>query len=117
SGSKPPILVRQSPPPCGWREGDVRRIPTLLLIAAATLLAACGPPKPPLPVPQLSGSERYLVDPRIGAPAPPPNLDATFDLAWRFVVMDDRIEATKALLAVVKKNPGYVPAQLAPAVF
>lgn len=95
----------------------MKRIPTLLLIAAATLLAACNPAKAPAPAPQLSVGERYLVDPRIGVPAAPPNLDAKFDLAWRSIVTDDRLEATRALVAIVKKNPGYLPAQLAPVVF
>ena len=96
----------------------MKRIPTFLLIAATIVLAACGTPaKVPPPVTQPSGEERFLVDPRIGAPAPPPNVDAKFDLAWRFVLADDRMEATKRLVPILQKTPNYLPAQLAPVVF
>src|SRR4051812_37226134 len=113
------LRQRHSPPLCGWREGDVKRIPTLLLIAATIVLAACGGSSnvpPPAPQPS-SGEERFLVDPRIGAPAPPPNVDAKFDVAWRFVLADERAEALKRLAPIIQKTPNYLPAQLAPAVF
>ncbi len=95
----------------------MKRIPTLVLIAVATLLAACNPPTVPPPAPQPGGAERYLVDPRVGVPPAPRNLDTKFDLAWRYIVTDNRLEATKALLAIVRRNPDYLPAQLAPVVF
>src|ERR1700694_1476119 len=99
-----PARKRHSPPHCGWREGGVKRDSILLLLAAPTPLAACPPPAP-LPPPLPSGDERYLVDPRIGAPSASPALDAKFDMAWRFVLTGDRTEATKRLDALRAKNP------------
>lgn len=89
----------------------------LPIVTAALMLAACAPTTPPAPAPQPGGAERFLVDPRLGAPPAPPKVDEKFDLAWRKVVADDRLEATKDLVRLTQKNPAYLPAQLAPVVF
>src|ERR1700692_4912264 len=103
-----PGRKRHSPPLCGGCEGDVKRNSILLVIAATIALSACTPPAP-LPPPLPSGDERYLVDPRIGAPSAPPALDSKFDMAWRFVLTGDRTEATKRLDVLRGKNPAYPP--------
>lgn len=93
----------------------MKRISILLLIAATIALAACAPANAPPPAAQPSGEERYLVDPRVGAPAAPPALDAKFDVAWRFALAGDRAEASKRLEAILARNPTYLPARLAQA--
>jgi len=93
----------------------VKRISILVLIAATIALAACAPVNAPPPVAQPSSEERYLVDPRLGAPAAPQALDAKFDAAWRFELADDRAEASKRLEAILARNPSYLPARLAQA--
>jgi lipopolysaccharide biosynthesis regulator YciM len=103
---------RHSLPHCGWREGDVKRNSILFLIAATIVLAACAPATPP-PAPQPSGEQRYLVDPRLGAPTAPAALDARFDAAWRFVLAGSTAEGTRQLEVLRTKNPTYLPAQLA----
>src|SRR5258708_23168338 len=105
---------RHSPPHCGWREGDLKRNSILVLIAATIALAACTPANTPPPAAQPAGDERYLVDPRVGAPEAPPALDAKFDAAWRFVLAGNDAEASKRLEAIRTRNPAYLPAHLAP---
>ena len=90
----------------------MKRNSILLLIAATIVLGACTQTAP-LSAPLPTGDERYLVDPRVGAPAAPPALDAKFDVAWRFVLTGDRTEASKRLEAIRAGNPRYLPAQLA----
>ena len=91
----------------------MKRNSILLLIAATIALAACAPANAPPHAAQPGGEERYLIDPRVGAPAAPPALDAKFDVAWRFVLAGDRAEAGKRLEAIHGKSPAYLPAQLA----
>jgi cytochrome c-type biogenesis protein CcmH/NrfG len=105
---------RHSPPLCGWPEVDVKRISSLFLIAATMLLAACTSTTPP-PATTPTGDDRFLVDPRLGAPAAPPNVDTKFDLAWRYLLAGNQLEARKQLDAIRKKSPHYLPAQLAEA--
>jgi thioredoxin-like negative regulator of GroEL len=93
----------------------VKRNSILLLIAATIALAACTPASTPPPAIEPAGEDRYIVDPRVGAPAAPPALDATFDAAWRFVLAGNDAEAGKRLEAIRARNPAYLPAQLAPA--
>jgi tetratricopeptide (TPR) repeat protein len=93
----------------------VKRNSILVLIAATIALAACSPANIPPPAAEPHGDERYIVDPRVGAPATPPALDEKFDAAWRFVLAGDNAEASKRLEAIRTKNPAYLPAQLATA--
>jgi Tfp pilus assembly protein PilF len=97
------------------KRGDVERIRIVILSAATIALAACTNTGAPPPVVQPAAEDRFLVDPRVGAPSAPPNVDAKFDLAWRYVLAGDGIEAEKRLGAIRQKNPTYLPAQLAEA--
>ncbi len=89
---------------------------TLLALAAVVILAACAGTGTPPPVAAPRGESRFLIDPRIGFPqTPQPAVERKFEIAWRFVLAADFLEARKRLADLRSKNPEYLPAALAEA--
>ncbi|HVR38037.1 MAG TPA: tetratricopeptide repeat protein, partial [Thermoanaerobaculia bacterium] len=83
-------------------------------IAAAIIVAKCGPAPQPVVIPQ--GDDRYLVDPRLGYEQPvDPKLDRKFSEIWQLIVAGNFAEAHRRLDPIRLKNPDYVPAKLAAA--
>lgn len=89
----------------------------VLLLATAVLAASCAPTTPaPAVTPQ--GEDRYLIDPRIGWDAPIlPATGRKFDSAWHSVLTGNEAEARRRLTDILKRDPGFIPAELAEAVF
>lgn len=87
----------------------------LLLLTLAVCAAACADTAPPPPVVVPQGDDRFLVDPRLGHDAIPPELDRRFEAAWRFVLAGDEEEARRRLTQILTRDPGFVPALLAEA--
>jgi tetratricopeptide (TPR) repeat protein len=89
----------------------------LFLIAAlAIALASCTPPPAPVAAPAPQGNERFIIDPRTGYDAQPAPANAKrFDEAWLAIMTGDYTTARKKLDDIRKREPGYVPAQLAEA--
>jgi tetratricopeptide (TPR) repeat protein len=86
---------------------------SLLLVAlAATLLAAgCAGTGGPPPGTTPARENRYLIDPRSGAPGTgDPSLDRRFDPAWRFFLAGDYPTARMRLDEVTKRDGTYAPA-------
>jgi tetratricopeptide (TPR) repeat protein len=89
----------------------------VLLLATAVVLASCTPPAPAPAVTPI-GDDRYLVDPRTGWDvAIAPATAQKFEAAWRFVLSGDEAEARRRLAEILKRDPGFLPAELAGAVF
>lgn len=89
---------------------------TLFALAAVTILAACAGTGMPPPVAARQGESRFLIDPRIGFPqTAQPAVERKFEIAWRFVLAGDFLEARKRLADLRSKNPEYLPAALAEA--
>jgi tetratricopeptide (TPR) repeat protein len=85
------------------------------VLAATMLLAAsCAQPvTAPAAVPP-QGEDRYVVDPRLGWDTPAaPAVDAKFETAWRSVLAGNETEARRRLAEILKKNPEFLPAELA----
>lgn len=90
------------------------RSKTLLLLAFALVAAGCTPPDRPAPVVTPTGSDRFLVDPRLGYDATiPPAIGAQFETAWRWAVAGDEAEALGRMAEILEKNPDFAPARLA----
>lgn len=89
----------------------------VLLLAAAMALASCAPPAQAPAVTPL-GEDRYLIDPRTGWDAPiPPAVEAKFETAWRFVLSGNEMEGRRRLAEILKRDPGFLPAELAGTVY
>ena len=86
----------------------------LLVVVAATLLAAgCATTGGPAPAAEPAGENRYLIDPRSGAPgAADPSIERRFDPAWRSFVTGDYANARTRLQDVQQRDPAYAPALL-----
>ncbi len=82
----------------------------LFAIAVLAIASSCTTIAPPAPRPQ--GEDRFLVDPRIGYPQAPDNLDRRFARAWNSVLLGDLVTASSQLAELRAKNPNYAPAAL-----
>lgn len=82
----------------------------LFAIAVLALAASCTTTAPPPPVPQ--GDERFLVDPRLGFPETPENLDRRFADAWYAFLTGDLATARSGFADVLKRKPEFTPAAL-----
>lgn len=83
-------------------------------MAVALFVVSCAPAAAPPPMVTPTGTDRFLVDPRIGYEMPiPPALATKFDAAWRFVQAGDETEGRRRLDDILKRDPGFVPAILA----
>lgn len=88
---------------------------SLLLVAlAATLVASgCASTGGPPPSAPPAGENRYLIDPRSGAPGTTDaSLDRRFDAAWRFFLAGDYATARMRLDDVTQRDSTYAPALL-----
>jgi tetratricopeptide (TPR) repeat protein len=86
----------------------------LLLLACAIVAASCTQADKPAPVVTPSGTDRFLVDPRLGYEAPiSPLLAPKFETAWRWTIAGDEAEAQRRLAEILQNNPDFVPATLA----
>jgi tetratricopeptide (TPR) repeat protein len=86
----------------------------LMLLAAALMLTGCPSAAPPPPVVTPVGDDRFLIDPRTGAPALPVE-PPQFEAAWRYAVAGNEGEARRRIAEIRMKNPDYAPAILAEA--
>jgi tetratricopeptide (TPR) repeat protein len=86
----------------------------LLVVAVATLIAAgCAGTATPPPNTTPSAENRYLVDPRTGAPAAADaSLDRRFEAAWQSFLASDYANARTRLADVTKRDAAYAPAVL-----
>lgn len=70
---------------------------TILTFLAALWLAACGGTSTPPPTVTPEGADRYLIDPRAGSPALPPNVASKFEAAYRFALAGNEAEALRRI--------------------
>ncbi|HUP61745.1 MAG TPA: tetratricopeptide repeat protein [Thermoanaerobaculia bacterium] len=87
---------------------------TILLLAAAMLVASCADTTPP-PTVTPQGEDRYLIDPRTGYGAIAPEIDRRFEAAWRFAMTGNEMEARRRLAEIQNRDATFLPAMLAEA--
>lgn len=89
---------------------------TLFVFALALMAASCTTPDRPAPAVIPEGTDRFLVDPRLGwSGTAAPQVAQRFDTAWRWTMAGDEAEAQRRLAEIQQKNPEYAPATLATA--
>jgi tetratricopeptide (TPR) repeat protein len=85
----------------------------ILAVLSTALIAGCAGTVAPPPVAAPQSENRFLIDPRTGAPAPAdPSLDRRFDAAWRFFIAGDYTNARARLQDVRRRDANYAPAAL-----
>jgi tetratricopeptide (TPR) repeat protein len=85
----------------------------LAVIATAFILNGCAGTGAPAPGVAPQRETRYVIDPRIGAPAAAdPSLDRRFDGAWRAFAAGDFANARKRLQDLRQRDATYAPAAL-----
>ncbi len=88
----------------------------VMLLVAAVVVARCAtaPPLPPVLTPQ--GEDRFLIDPRTGyGQTAVPAVATRFEAAWRYILAGNESEARRALEEVRKRDPQYLPIEVAEA--
>lgn len=85
----------------------------LAVLATALVFNGCAGTGTPPPSTAPQGVNRYLIDPRSGAPpAADTSLDRRFDGAWRFFLAGDYTNARSRLASVRERDANYAPAAL-----
>lgn len=83
---------------------------------AALVMMHCGSTAPVAVAPAVTRSDdRYLIDPRIGAPAGSAAVEKRFDAAWTAFQQGDDALAEQRLADLRNRQPDYIPARLAAA--